>query len=81
MGCSMHATARALAKASISQKHPGAHPNELRRRLFLHFYSADFELEERNQIASALSRGSRLGEAQPTGKPKTRKLRPRGQID
>ena len=56
MGCSMHATAQALAKASISQQHPNAHPAELKRLLFLHFYGADFEPEERKRIASALAK-------------------------
>jgi hypothetical protein len=59
MGCSMHATAQALAKASISQQHPGARPAELKRLLFLHFYSADFEPKERNRIASALAERGR----------------------
>jgi hypothetical protein len=59
MGCSMHATAQALAKASISQRHPGARPAELKRLLFLHFYSTDFEPEERKRIASALAKRGR----------------------
>ena len=53
MGCSMHATALALAKASLLQKRPGAHPAELKRSLFLHMYGADFEPEQRKRIASA----------------------------
>jgi hypothetical protein len=56
VGCSMHATAQALAKAYISQRHPRAHPAELKRLLFLHFYSADFAPEKRKQIALALAR-------------------------
>jgi hypothetical protein len=56
MGCSMFATARALAKARVLQKHPDAGPAELKRRLFLHFYGADFEPEERDRIASALEK-------------------------
>jgi hypothetical protein len=56
MGCSMHATAQALAKAYILQRHPRAHPAELKRLLFLHFYGADFASEARRQIASALAR-------------------------
>ena len=56
MGCSMHATAQALAKASISQQHPGARPAELKRLLFLHFYGTDFEPEERKRIASTLAK-------------------------
>ena len=56
MGFSMHATARALAKASLSQRNPGAHPAKLKRLLFLHFYGADFEPKERKRIALALAR-------------------------
>jgi hypothetical protein len=55
----MHATAQALAKASISQQHPGAHPAELKRLLFLHFYGRDFEPEEQKRIASALAKRGR----------------------
>jgi hypothetical protein len=58
-GCSMHATAHALAKAWISQQHPGARPADLKRLLFLHFYGADFEPEERKRIASALAERGR----------------------
>jgi hypothetical protein len=63
MGCSMHATARALAKAALSQKHPGAQPAELKRLLFLHIYGADFNPKQRSRIASALSKSARRSEA------------------
>ena len=56
MGCSMHATARALAVASLLQKHPGSHAAELKRLLFLQFYGADFAPKERKRIISALSK-------------------------
>jgi hypothetical protein len=59
MGCSMHATAQALAKASLSQQYPGARPAALKRLLFLHFYGADFKPEERKRIASALAKRGR----------------------
>jgi hypothetical protein len=59
MGCSMYATAQALAKASISRRYPDAHPAELKRLLFLHFYRTDFEPEKRNRIASAVARSGR----------------------
>jgi hypothetical protein len=59
MGCSMHATAVALAKAALRQRHPGADPAKLKRLLFLHFYGSDFEPEERERIASALERRAR----------------------
>ena len=59
MGCSMLATVQALAKAWISQQHPGACPAELKRLLFLHFYGTDFEPEERKRIAAALAERGR----------------------
>jgi len=59
MGCSMHATAQALAKAWISQQHPSARPAELKRLLFLHFYGTDFKPEKRKRIAAALARRRR----------------------
>jgi hypothetical protein len=59
MGCSMHATAQALAKASLLQQHPGARPAEINRLLFLHFYGTDFGPEERKRIASALAKRGR----------------------
>ena len=59
MGCSMHATARALAVASLSHEHPGSDSAELKGRLFLRFYGADFEPEQRKRIAAALSERAR----------------------
>jgi hypothetical protein len=59
MGCSMHATALALAKAYIARQHPGSHPAELKRLVFLHFYANDFAPEERKRIALALARKGR----------------------
>jgi hypothetical protein len=61
MGCSMHATAQALTKASISNQHPNADPAELKRLFFLHFYGTDFEPKERKRIALALAKGGRAG--------------------
>jgi hypothetical protein len=63
MGCSMHATAQALARASLSQRYPGVHGRQLKRLLFLHFYATDFEPEEGKRIASALARGAQPGKA------------------
>jgi hypothetical protein len=74
MGCSMHATALTLAKASLSQQRPGAHPGELRRLLFLHFYGPDFEADERKRIASALSNSRQPAGTLKRGKSATRKL-------
>ena len=73
MGCSMHATAQALAKAWISQQHPGARPAELKRLLFLHFYGTDFEPEERKRIASALSKNRQPPGVLELGKSTTHK--------
>jgi hypothetical protein len=69
MGCSMHATAQALAKAWISQQHPGARPAELKRLLFLHFYRADFGAKERKRIASALAKSGRPKRAEKDSRP------------
>jgi hypothetical protein len=63
MGCSMHSTAQALAKAYIAGQHPDAHPGELKQRLFLHFYRADFTPQERTRILLALSIRQRHGGA------------------
>ncbi len=50
MGCSMHAAARALVKASISKKDPIA----VNRALFLRFYGGEFEPKERKKILLAM---------------------------
>lgn len=60
MGCSMHAAARALVKASISQQHQDAQAHELKRLVFLRIYGNDFEPEERKRIASALAARDRV---------------------
>jgi hypothetical protein len=60
MGCSMHAAARALATASISQQHQNANGHELKRLMFLRIYGNDFEPEERKRIASALAARNRV---------------------
>jgi len=61
MGCSLHATAPALAKADLAEQHPDAHPRELRQQLFRHFYGADFTLRQRKGIRFALSTRGRPG--------------------
>ncbi len=50
MGCSMHSAARALVKASISEKDPIA----VNRALFLRFYGGDFKPKERKKILLAM---------------------------
>ena len=56
MGCSMHATAQALVRASILEKDPQASPEALRRALFLRFYGQDFDPQSREKILHALGR-------------------------
>jgi hypothetical protein len=50
MGCSMHATARALVIASIPQKDVVT----VKRELFLRFYGTEFESKRRKRILRAL---------------------------
>ena len=73
MGCSMHATAQALAKAYISGQHPDARRGKHKRLLFLHFYGADFTPQQRKKILSALSNLRRPGITAAAVKPATRK--------
>lgn len=54
MGCSMHATAQALVRASVLEKDPLASPAALRRALFLRFYGHEFDAEARKKILQAL---------------------------
>ena len=54
MGCSMHATAQALVRASVLQKDPLASPAAIRRELFLRFYGHEFDPETREKILLAL---------------------------
>ena len=58
MGCSMHATAQALVRASVLEKDPNASPATLRRALFLRFYGHDFDPETRETILLALEKVS-----------------------
>jgi hypothetical protein len=73
MGCSMHATAQALAKAYLSERHPDAHPLELKRLLFLHFYNTDFKPDDKKRIMSALSEKQRFRNLLDASKRTTRK--------
>ncbi len=61
MGCSMHATARALVCASVLEKDPLASPAALRGALFLRFYGHEFAVEAREKILFALERVGRTG--------------------
>ncbi|MBI3630198.1 MAG: hypothetical protein HY217_11605 [Candidatus Rokubacteria bacterium] len=55
MGCSMFATARALAVASVLETEPSASPARVRERLFLRFYGADFDADARARILARLA--------------------------
>lgn len=66
MGCSMGATARALARASVLAGDPQASPAALRRALFLRFYGHEFETAERERILAWLGRD----EPPPVGSPR-----------
>jgi len=54
MGCSMHATAQALVRASTLEEDPCASPAALRKALFLRFYGRDFDAATRKRILRAL---------------------------
>ena len=56
MGCSMHATAQALVRASILQADPTASSAALRKALFLRFYGQDFDAATQNKILQALAK-------------------------
>ena len=56
MGCSMSATARALARASVLAQDPQASPAAVRRALFLRFYGHEFDAPEREWILALLER-------------------------
>jgi len=56
MGCSMHATARALVRASVLEKDPNASPATLRRALFLRFYGREFGGRTREKILLTLGK-------------------------
>jgi len=56
IGCSMHATAAALVRASVLAKAPAASPAAMRQALFLRFYSRDFDPEAREKILRALEK-------------------------
>lgn len=56
MGCSMHAMAQALVRASTLEEDPSASPGTLRKALFLRFYGQDFDPAARKKILQALER-------------------------
>ena len=56
LGCSMHAMAQALVRASALQADPSASPTTLRKILFLRFYGQDFDTATRKKIIRALTK-------------------------
>ena len=56
IGCSMHAAAQALVRASLLQKHVSTSPATLRKSLFLRFYGQDFTASRRKRILLALEK-------------------------
>lgn len=54
MGCSMHAAAKALVRASVLEKEPQASPAAVRRALFLRFYGPEFGAGPRERILAVL---------------------------
>lgn len=56
MGCSMLATARALAVASVRERDPAVSPASLRQALFLRLYGVDFDANDRQRILAHLDR-------------------------
>jgi hypothetical protein len=57
MGCSMFATARALAVAAVREEEPTASPGRVRAQLFLRLYRDDFSEDERQRIVRRLIEG------------------------
>jgi hypothetical protein len=55
MGCSMHAMAQALVRASAQVADPSASTVSWKKILFLRFYGQDFESATRKRILRALA--------------------------
>jgi hypothetical protein len=68
MGCSMFATARALALASLRERNPLVSSSSRRRELFLRFYAADFDGQTRDRIMMHF--GSEVASGPPASSPK-----------
>ena len=56
MGCSMHAMAQVLVRASTLETDPSASPASLRKALFLRFYGQDFDTATRKRILRVLEK-------------------------
>ncbi len=69
MGCSMHAAAKALVRASILERDPLVSSAALRQALFLRFYGDDFDADARAKILHAL--GTRHAQDRSGGRPRS----------
>lgn len=58
MGCSMYETSRLLVTQAILANHPGISNADLRKELFLRFYSNDFDPAAKEKILKHLERNS-----------------------
>jgi hypothetical protein len=54
MGCSMHATAKKMVRASLLYKNPQATENSIQQELFLRFYANDFDPDTQKKILQAI---------------------------
>jgi hypothetical protein len=54
MGCSMHAFAQQIVRASVLAKTPQTTETDLRRAMFLRFYGRDFDAQTSERILAAL---------------------------
>lgn len=54
MGCSMFDTAKRIVRSSILQANPKSSVKEIKKGIFLRFYSEDFKLDLRNKILNSL---------------------------
>ena len=54
MGCSMHATAKKMVRASLLHKDPQATEKAIRHEWFLRFYGNDFDPETQRKIIRAI---------------------------
>ncbi len=56
MGCSMHASAKAMVRAAALAAEPGISVSSLKKMLFLRFYGKDFDSAARKRILRALAK-------------------------
>lgn len=65
MGCSMHASAAALVRASVLARDLDASPGEIRQALFLRFYAHEFDAGARERILKRLGLDRPIGPMAP----------------